>query len=684
MKKHLHPGNLVRLCALALILAAIFVVVRRSPAPPTSTPPLASGSSIKLLVRATGIYRITAKDLLDAGWNQAMLDPAALALTYDGKNVPVHIEGQKDTLALTFYGRAPASRYTPYRAYWLASGAGLTPMSIHPIAPATASTVTITQHFERDTLYASRAPSSGDHWFWQTVTAPRRITFTLKITSPVPAPARLTLAVWGATADSAQPDHHIQVLLNAATLGEHKWDGMGERQRITLDVPSGTLRDGNNTLAIALPGDTGASADTVLVDWIELAYASSAPAPAEFESAGIPASFADNAGNALIDITDPLLPAWIQGPSNQPVTGPQRYAVAAAPHLLKPEIVPATISPDWRAVTRTDYLIIADPSLRAAAMPLIEWRASQGLSVTLVTTAEAYDQFGRGEPDPAALRALIKSMQPRYVLLLGDATYDYRNVLGKAPAAQVLSPRVNAAFSGETTSDAWLADIDQDGLPDAAVGRLPAQNADEAKAMIARTIEYEKSPPTGDWRKRVLMVADPSEPGFARTADDLVQQLPQGQFDVTRLYQNDPPGVVRALDDGSLLTVYVGHGSLKLWGKDGLLTAEAVDKLSNGSKRPLVINFTCLTGYIVHPTTESLGERLLRTSNGGAVAAIAPSSLTLPEDQLSFAQVLLKTLGDPTVTIGEALLRAQRESTSSKDVTLTYTLLGDPTLKLAR
>ena len=74
---------------------------------------------------------------------------------------------------------------------------------------------------------------------------------------------------------------------------------------------------------------------------------------------------------------------------------------------------------------------------------------------------------------------------------------------------------------------------------------------------------------------------------------------------------------------------------------------------------------------------------------GGPVAVIAATSLTLASDQDLFAAALLAGLADPTVrTIGDALLKAQTapglDTAGGQEIIDTFTLLGDPALTIGR
>src|SRR4029450_3451476 len=86
---------------------------------------------------------------------------------------------------------------------------------------------------------------------------------------------------------------------------------------------------------------------------------------------------------------------------------------------------------------RADSLLVAPRAFLAAAQPLLERRQSEGLVIRAVSVEEIYEQFGHGEAGPDAIRAFLEYAyqswsrpSPRYVLLLGDATYDPKNYLG--------------------------------------------------------------------------------------------------------------------------------------------------------------------------------------------------------------------------------------------------------------
>jgi hypothetical protein len=101
-----------------------------------------------------------------------------------------------------------------------------------------------------------------------------------------------------------------------------------------------------------------------------------------------------------------------------------------------------------------------------------------------------------------------------------------------------------------------------------------------------------------------------------------------------------------------------------------------------------MILMSCLLGFFGHPERQSMSEELLLAEDGGAVAVFAPSSLTLSSDQGPLNRALLRVLlGEGAPTIGLAIMEAKRsvavETQGQRDVIETFTLLGDPALRLA-
>ena len=83
-----------------------------------------------------------------------------------------------------------------------------------------------------------------------------------------------------------------------------------------------------------------------------------------------------------------------------------------------------------------------------------------------------------------------------------------RNYLGFGDN-DLVGTRLLDTQSMEASSDEWLVDFNDDGVGEMAVGRLPVRNAQEAASVVAKLINYDRSPAS----EEILLVADSTE-GF--------------------------------------------------------------------------------------------------------------------------------------------------------------------------
>ena len=87
---------------------------------------LAGQAAVKLAVKQEGWYRVSQRDLVNAGFS-AKVDPRNLQLYVDGRPVPMIVNGAQDggfdsTDSVEFYGVGINSAVTDSHVYWLAAG----------------------------------------------------------------------------------------------------------------------------------------------------------------------------------------------------------------------------------------------------------------------------------------------------------------------------------------------------------------------------------------------------------------------------------------------------------------------------------------------------------------------------------------------------------------------------------
>ena len=82
---------------------------------------------------------------------------------------------------------------------------------------------------------------------------------------------------------------------------------------------------------------------------------------------------------------------------------------------------------------------------------------------------------------------------------------------------------VNVHWGSEPliASDNWYADLDDDGVPDVAIGRLTVRSVAELQTVVQKIVAYEKSKDFHRWRSRINFVAGTG--GFGPLVDSVIQ-----------------------------------------------------------------------------------------------------------------------------------------------------------------
>ncbi len=656
----------------------------------------ASASRYKLFVVADGLYRVTASDLRRAGARIAEIDPATVRLFRGDREIALHVLGVRGDFRFEFFGQASDSPYSAFTVYWLEWGgqAGKRMREI-PALPATDSPRTSARATVRADESALYIPQPGDaraSWFWHALIAPATTTLAITLPFALAEPAELRVDVVGNSQDAANPDHRLRVFFNETWLADETWDGQGARV-LAAQIPAEAIRAGANTVRLGAPGDTGAQADALLVRAVEATYTRRLIAHDEMlDLAGERATYrVEGFARApdLFDLTAPDDPARIVG---APFAdgGIGFHADAARRWLIAGErarlpVVRITPMPATNVrERRADYVIVAPPDLLAAAQPLVRWREQHGLRVSVATPAEIYDAFGFGAESPHAIRAFLETLAPRFALLLGKASYDYRDVLRAPNRNGVPTFLVTTPHLAQAASDAWFV-----AETPTALGRIPAQTPAQVARVVEKIIAYE-SAPRGDWQTRALWIADAAEPGFSALANELAALLPNfaaAKIDLAPYAGDVNAARVQVLAQwnvGARIVTYIGHGSLTTWAAGTLFDATHARQLRNGDRLPVLVAPTCLAGFFYHPTQDSLAEELLFARDGGIVAGLVPTGLSVPHAQAALLRAFFAELfGAPTW--GEAVARAQRnmpaDSPELREVSATFVWLGDPALR---
>jgi hypothetical protein len=333
-----------------------------------------------------------------------------------------------------------------------------------------------------------------------------------------------------------------------------------------------------------------------------------------------------------------------------------------------------------------DYLVIAPKKFQLALSPLINLRQEQGLATLIVTPQQIYDSFNSGTPSVDSIQKFIQSIDQKnpgkleHLLLVGDYTYEivnYQEFLGFVP-----SIFISSGLSGETISDYPYTDLNADLIPDLSVGRIPATTSEQVTAWVEKVILYERSIPS-DWNQ-IITISDPSDTNFTVFADSFLIPF-MGEYK-TQLY--NAPGlheIQEIFQSSYALVTYFGHGSIDLWGKEKILSIPMLSELPKSPAPPLIISFSCLNGYFIHPQKISLAEGLLFHPGGGAIGIFAPTGQTLMEDHEKLLQFLQNKLqSNDHSRIGNLIYHQKGENSPDNyfvaNIFQTFIYFGDPAM----
>jgi len=356
-------------------------------------------------------------------------------------------------------------------------------------------------------------------------------------------------------------------------------------------------------------------------------------------------------GGMIWDISNPVLPAVQQFVAGSNVTfatstnfisKPSEFIVFnPSTDALSPEYNGEVTNQNLHNIQRADLVVIYYDEFEAAALKLAEHRRTHSqLEVVAVPVSKVYQEFSGGSIDPTALRDFARMIYKRdqqfqYLLLIGDATYDYMNRSIDLPYHNFIP-----AFETEESldpirsfpSDDYFALLDDDeggnliGAIDIAVGRLPVASPEDANAIVDKIIYYDTNPLTlNDWRQRAIMVADDQDSNLhLNQADGLAEKIHQDhrQFNINKIYldaypQESTPGGDRYPDvnddidlnikKGALTFTYLGHGGQNGITQERVLGINQAKSYDNINNLPLFITATCSFAGYDEPSFKTAG-----------------------------------------------------------------------------
>lgn len=384
--------------------------------------------------------------------------------------------------------------------------------------------------------------------------------------------------------------------------------------------------------------------------------------------------------------------------------------------FLEPEFVSEVENQNLHGLDVPEFIIISHPSFLKSATKLANFHQSyDGMSVEVVTSDQVFNEFSSGTKNATGIRNFIKmlydkSNKIKYVLLLGDGSFDNRNIRGEnknfIPTFQSdnsLTP--TASF----VTDDYFVILDAgesvyDGAVDLGIGRIPATTTFEAELVVEKIVNYYSANALGDWKNIVCFIGDDEDSNLhlkdsERLADHINKT--HSEFITDKIYFDSYkeevtpsgqqyPDVTNAINnrvkDGVLVLNYVGHANNRFMADERVLDISDVNAWSNIDHLPIFVTATCEFSRFDADDT-SIGEYVLFNPNGGGIGLFSTTRVVYAYSNFllskSFYQYIFeKDENGKRYRMGD-IIRLAKVNTINNTNKRNFSLLGDPALKLS-
>ena len=408
----------------------------------------------------------------------------------------------------------------------------------------------------------------------------------------------------------------------------------------------------------------------------------------------------------------------------------KEYVAFNSNNIFKPIPLGSISNQDLHASQPADYLIITHKDFLTQAERIASFhRQKNNLRVVVTSTEKVFNEFASGNPDPTAVRDFVKMFydksvanpanRPKYLLLFGDASFDYKNRVISNTNLVPAYESVNSFDPLNTyTSDDFFGFLDDNeninsgsitNLLDIGIGRVPAKNSNEAKNFVDKLLAYTSTESLGSWRNTISMIADDEDNNLHIQDAELISGTIHSvnpTFNIQKIYldafQQESglagsryPLVNETIKNrmfaGTLIFDFIGHGGASRLAEEVILDQGIINTWNNSSRLPLFITATCDFAPFDNPLMQSIGENLLLRPKTGAIALMTTTRLVfsfsnriMNDNYLKFALQIdssgrYKTLGEAVRVTKNYTYQTSNDIINNRK----FTLLGDPALQLA-
>jgi hypothetical protein len=740
---------------------------------------LKSGQWFKIGITQTGVYKIDANFLQNAGFPVSTLNPQHLHLHgYGGGMLPqsnasprlddlpenaIFVQGEQDGRFdsgdyILFYGESSdrwsyntnaqlfeheTNIYADTTYYFIClEDRPAVRLAIQ--AETVGASTNITQyeefiHYEKEqTNYLK----SGREWYGEPFGNVNEYSFNFTLPDIVNgSPIRLTSAVMGR--DSRVTNYEVYLnnqLLGTQIINPVNTDPFGydSRGRNAVDTYTQTS-DGNSAITVRLKYLQNGGFGNGFLNYLLINYKRNLRYPNGFFRFRSLASAQVSKARFVVENGSPEIQIWNvsnpQNPANQQysLSGSQAsfqansqplqtYIAFRLQDVQTPRLVGKISNQNLHALEVPDALYICPAVFEGEARRLAQFRQTEGLQIEVVNIEKIYAEFSSGRQDLTALRDFIRSLylknptKFKYVLLFGDASFDYKNrisnntnfvpIYESKESLQPIFSYSSDDYIGllDLNEGEWQEDNTAPQSLEVGIGRLPVKNLPEAKWIVDKLIAYStQKERLGEWRNDIIFVADDGDANtHQQHAEQLAEWLETNAPDIRseKLYMDIFPqistpsgercpdvtfGLQEAIRQGGLIVNYAGHGSETTWAQEKLMEVEQIPAWRNRYRLPFFITATCEFGRYDDPYTVSGAELVLFDVQGGGIGLITTTRPVFSSSNLILNQAFYESAfpaNGQMPRLGD-ILRYTKNHGNTGVINRNFALLGDPTMRLA-
>ncbi len=713
--------------------------------------------ALKIQTRSHGVISIPAEPVIqffasnkpdkDISYNHLALfrDRTAIPFTVIDKNGRYKSDGNIETGdVIQYYTPASSSPYSPDSVAWLASIAERhIAMPLHKGMDNPNGADTLEQHIrlEEDNIFISgedKTEKQANYWMWHDfiTDSSKSIEFTLP-RNDVIQPATASIVIKTNKSYISLATDALSMRLNRKQIDceiERTKTGLF---RADILIAPNVLRDGTNSLTLNLDFEPSSSRSDngIFLDWIEF----------KVKTKLIPSTkpYWNPTGHPVISLAPETERLWlirndglktediglVQGKNTTvelPDEPSQWRLFAQSNNTIISDVTFTPVNnllannPLLTDLQSADVIIISPRDWLSTLSPFEKSLGDAGYRVRHAAREDIDDTFGDGRMSPHNIRDFLRFAyhnwerpHASYVLLVGDATWDYWGRYKNNVHNYIPGYRENEKYAVEN----WFVrnDDPQDVLSDCIIARWPVRSAEGLKVLIDKTIRYKTKPTLGPWLNKVFVLTDHT---FEKYSEELVEDWIPPEFRMLQRHIADYPlvdniylperlraqmraktspeatdDIIDIVNQGVFLWNYFGHGAPNVLGNERMFFGGGskysdVRKLTNQGKLPILWGFTCETAKFDYPRDKwniSIGEDLLTFKNGGAIALVGATGRGYPTDHIVLARGMHHAaFEDQFSTLGQIFYAANLYgfcNSSFFEPVNQFAILGDPTIQ---